>query len=75
MMTIPKRYGTQQLFHAAKNGNLEAELLTSALMMLGNASPIYKTLSPAELVSVLLRFHRGRMKDEADKTDKTDKTP
>jgi hypothetical protein len=51
------RYGTKNLVKAANEGNVEAQLLTSALLML-HEQPMYVLATPDELLRDLILYHR-----------------
>ena len=54
---VVMRYGTKNLVKAANEGNVEAQLLTSALLML-HEQPMYALATPDELLRDLILYHR-----------------
>lgn len=52
------RYGKENLLKAANAGNVEAQLLTSALLML-HEQPKYALSTPDELLRDLIHYHRA----------------
>jgi hypothetical protein len=59
-------YGAKNLIEAANNGSVEAQLLTSALVMLHD-QPKYRSLEPDELLRELVRFHLFLISDQIER--------